>query len=162
MIIRLFFFIVFCFSAPAMAQNNYQKVGEATFSFLWNDVYSSVLKTPSGSYVKGGAAILVNTYHMNFSSDELFDSTRDELARVSDASNDTLDGWMKQLAGVYPDVKEGEKIRAEYDGEESVKLFYQESPIGTLKGAEFAQAFLGIWVSEKSRSSSFSKKLRGE
>lgn len=158
---KLFFALTLLFvSQAALATQPLIKLGESTFSFLWMDVYSSTLFSNEDAFREDAFLRLENTYHMDFSAEELFDSTREELARVSDADDATIDTWMTQLDGVYPNVKEGEVIAAESDGK-SVKLFHQDKPIGALNGKDFTIAFMGIWVSLESRSPSFSKELTG-
>lgn len=150
------------FLATTAYAESWQKVGEETYSFLFMDVYTSTLETPSGQYVRGEAARLTNMYHMNFSGEELYASTREELVRVSGESEAVIDGWLEQLKGKYPNIKDGENIRATFDGKETMVLNHNGSDFVTLKGRDFALAFFDIWLSDKSRSSSFTEALLGE
>lgn len=156
----LFSLLIMFVSQAAMAKQPLVQIGEATFSFLWMDVYTSKLLSSEKAYREDAFLRLENTYHMNFSAQELLESTREELQRVSDVDEATLDTWMQQLEGVYPDVKEGEVIAAE-SNQNSVKIFYKDTLRGTLNGGELSRAFMGIWLSEKSRSPTFSKELTG-
>lgn len=65
---------------------------------------------------------------------------------VSD--EETLKDWGLQMAGIFPDVKDGDSILGIYRPEGA--SFYQgERLLGSIKNPAFAQAFFSIWLDPK-------------
>ena len=82
--------------------------------------------------------------------EEQFDE--DEMAELADR--------FEELNALYADVSDGDQYVYEYrpDGEES-RLYFNGELQGSVSGADFARAYLGIWLGENALSDSLRRDL---
>ena len=91
----------------------------------------------------------------------------DEIKNVRpDAPEERLQYWRKQLDRVMPKVSNHDRITAIYrqpSGAEParVEFFHNGIRIGTVMGADFADAFFAIWLDPATTEQALRKKLLG-
>lgn len=127
-----------------------QSCGEASLRVFVFYAYDAALwfDTPAMDY--SGPVGLALTYRMDFSREELIDSTVKEIRRqdtnLSAAREEKL---RAQLASIYVDVHADDRFTALYQTGKGVTLYFNGTKRGHLP-AEFSRAFMDIWLSPNS------------
>lgn len=55
--------------------------------------------------------------------------------------------WQSQLRALLPDVQAGDRITGVNQPQLGTTFFLNQTPIGTVEGADFAALFFGLWLS---------------
>lgn len=133
-------------------------IGTHSFSKLMLPVYDVSFWSDSGSSSKAPYALSI-TYDMNFSPDELAERTGDEMKGVSNLPQETIAKYTELLRGIYPQVKDGDRITALQKDAGTTVFYHNGKQVGAVKDAQFAQPFFGIWLSPKSSEPQMQKQL---
>ncbi len=64
--------------------------------------------------------------------------TADQLA--------SLEPDIATFHGYFQSVSEGDRYRMEYQPGQGTELIFNGEPVGTMPGAEFAEAYFGVWL----------------
>lgn len=126
-----------------------QPVGTASLSKLLLHVYDASYWSEQATWPSEEPYALSITYAMNFTPDELADRTLDEMKRVSPLPPGKLSGYADKLRGLYPQVKEGDRITALFLPPSKTVLYHNGKKFGLINDKGFVAAFFGIWLSEK-------------
>lgn len=70
--------------------------------------------------------------------------------------------WLQQLAGLWPDVKPGDRFTFYVDGAGQGHFWLRDKPLGSLGDPQFPAAFLAIWLADNSRDPALTRQLRGQ
>jgi len=138
------------FPAMAFAGDDWKLVGKGEMHKLFWHVYDSALYSRDGTYNPEKPYALENTYHMDFTDAELADRSIDEIRAAQTISEPQAKLWRKLLVDLWPDVKEGDVIRAEAMPNEAVHFYYNGKPVGTINDARFVRPFMDIWLGKHS------------
>lgn len=66
-----------------------------------------------------------------------------------------LRGRLDKLNALYRDVKVGDRYRLTYQPDRGLTLSYNGKDLGTIPGADFAEAYFGIWLGDTPLNESF-------
>lgn len=125
-------------------------VGEAKFSFIFWDVYTSQLSTSSGQYSansKDDIVLYEINYLMNITSKDLIQNTIEQWQHLG-LQEVTYSTYVEQLKYLWPDIKKGDSLSLLVNKNESL-FFLNKAFIGLIDKPEFGPVFLDIWLSEK-------------
>lgn len=113
---------------------------------------------------KGEAKALSLTYFWDIEAKDINDRTEEEMRIVRpNLPEEKIRLWRAGLDKAIPNVVEGERITAIYDPKTATTtLFHQGQKRGTIKGADFADAFFAIWLDENSTAQELRAKLLGK
>jgi hypothetical protein len=162
----IFMLLVSTASAGSItAPENWNKVGEAELKVLWFHIYSAALFTPSGKYLnvdvnKPNPLLLELTYKRNISKADLIEETEEQLEMFTESEKIPI--WIGQLNQIWPEISKGDQLSFWIDEQGHGNFFYNQSWIGVVTEPEFSNAFINIWLSEKSSYPELAKELRGE
>jgi hypothetical protein len=73
-------------------------------------------------------------------------SVKEMRKLVSDASR--LEAWGERMTRLFPDVRDGDHILGVWQAD-GARFVQGERTLGTIADTEFARAFFGIWLDEK-------------
>ena len=153
---KLFLFLVLCFPliASSLAAKPYMEaagvknpgaISDVPFTWLGLKLYDASLYTPDGAAFSWQKPMAIElTYARKLPRTKLVNATRDEL---------------KRLEGNRAD--HSEIVAAVARTAASVDLFFNGAKTCRLTQASIGKRFLNIWLSENSRSSRASRKLKG-
>ena len=153
------------FSAAASAQpvnlpQQYKLVGQASFSWLWFDVYHAQLATPTGRYqFKQVPFILSLNYARSISSEDLVAATQEDWQRQK---INYQQNWLDKLATLWPDVQEGDQICLYIDSNGHSHFYFNQQYRGTITDLPFAAAIAAIWLSANTQKPELTQQLIGE
>ena len=137
-------------------------LGAATMRFVGIQLYDARLYTPGGAAFDWAAPMALQLdYKRNFSRAELTAATVREMRRMEGARPDHSSiGQM--VDACFRDVGPGDQFVAVGSSDDEVSLWFNGTRTCTLAHAGIKQRFMGIWLSERSRSPHQSQRLRGE
>lgn len=152
--------------------NNWTAVGEAQLSFLFFDIYQSMLLTPTGEYqlsndVSPHPLALSITYQRQISQQELLDATVEQWQKLG-YSRREMTSWHRTLQTVFPNVKKGHQLIYVTNGK-SGQFYSRKSAtdnangnlIGQVDDESLNDAFLAIWLSPETQYPKLRENLLG-
>ena len=155
--------LLFVPATPTWAKvtDELRMVGEARLKVFFWSIYDSALYTESGRYsgIEPKLTLEIN-YLRTITSKQLLNRTSKEWQNTM-IKQHHLDTWLLELARFLPDVKKGEKLALQVEEDLSSSFYLNDRFLGNIRGSEFTQAFLAIWLSEASSYPSLRAKLIG-
>lgn len=134
-----------------------QKVGFAKLSWMFWDAYEITLFANNG-YDPAKPFALELEYKMDFSGVEIAERSVDEIKNQNFASEEELQKWLEEMKKVFPDVKEGDKLKGL--AANGVSTFYfNGSETGKIEDPRFTKAFFDIWLGKKTSEPELRDKL---
>ncbi|MGL5048677.1 MAG: chalcone isomerase family protein [Shewanella sp.] len=138
------------------------EVGRGEMDWLWFNLYKAKLMTPTGRYQQGQYPLVLDIeYYRDIESEDLLKATKDQWQHLAFAEND-IQRWMGLLNAIWPDVKQGDHLSFKViDGQTSL-FFVNQQPLDMIHDANFAEAFLAIWLSKHTSRPNLRAQLLGE
>ncbi|MFC3024727.1 chalcone isomerase family protein [Vibrio zhugei] len=149
---------------PSLAQ--WQRVGQAHFTWLWFDVYDSTLYTPNGRYVDLHSPLALHIeYRRTISAQDLLTATEKQWKKLT-FKQDDIDQWLSKLKTIFPSVEEGDQLVYQSNGKTGTFYFKPVNQsdfhvVGDIESPTFNTAFLSIWLSPQSQYPDLRKQLIG-
>ena len=114
-------------------------------------VYNVYLWTPAGaSFDRSKPYALDLQYLRTFSARQLAERSIDEMRGQGTGSEAVYPKWLAEMERVFADVKAGDRLTGVVTPTKTSKFFYNGVYRGEVIDPAFADAFFGIWLSEKS------------
>lgn len=160
--LNIIFLLLLCsLSVNAALPERLQKVGDGTMSWLFLDIYDASLFSFDGRYISGQypQALTIN-YLKNIKRKKLINATKEQW-NLQNIENKHVKYWLQSLDKIWPDIKKGDSLTF-YVAENKKGYFYlNESFLGGINSEAFSEAFLAIWLSEKTSQPQLRQKLLG-
>jgi hypothetical protein len=138
-----------------------QPVGQATFSWLFWDLFDGSLWSNGGKFSWDQPFALTLTYRTDFSARELTDQTMSELDRLTNWSDDTLASFTGEVARCMADVGNGDRFTATGNMPDRVVLYLNGQQRCSLEKPGLRGQFFRIWLSDNSKFPAKSRQLTG-
>ena len=149
--------------ASAAPWQQLRPVGQGQMSWLWFKLYDATFYSETGRYQPGRyPQALTLTYARAIARDDLLSATATEWQRLGLGSAADQQRWLGQLARLWPDVAEGDRLTFYVDEAGAGHFWWQEKLLGSLSDPQFSSAFLAIWLNDNSREPALSRRLRGQ
>lgn len=123
--------------------------GRGEVSWFWMTAYEAELWTDAPEWSMEQPFALSLTYRMSYSSLELVDRFQKELTAVSGLPAATIEDFAIRLSRVVPNVEKGDRLTFVHEPGEPVRFFHNGQSTGRIAEPGFADAFFGLWLSEK-------------
>ncbi|HEX5486196.1 MAG TPA: chalcone isomerase family protein [Limnobacter sp.] len=141
------------------------RLGGGTYTWFALHVYDAQLWSSADSksfdYARDPSWLELK-YARDFKGAKIASKSRDEIEDMRpDLKDKTLDGWEKQMADIFPNVKEGQTLSALYQPGKGIQFFKDGKPIAALKDEALSKAFMAIWLDPKTSDPDFRRKLIG-
>lgn len=98
-------------------------------------------------------------YYRNFTARDFIDAAQQTLEKNPDVDLEKIGPQLALINAVYADVVPGDVYALEYDPAAGLTLLRNDAVQVTVPGRDFARAYLGIWLSPYSVSSSLTESL---
>ena len=135
-------------------------VGQSEMNWLFWKVYDITLLSSTGRYQDNDYPVALSIeYARDIEASMLVDSTLNEWRRL-DVKWKTE--WQQQLQDIWPSVKPGDELMLLVNSPGNSQFYYNGELIGEINDADFAPAFLAIWLSRDTREPQIRKQLLGE
>ena len=114
-------------------------------------VYNVYLWTPAGAAFDRSKPYALDLHYLrNFSAKQLAERSIDEMRGQGTGSEAVYPKWLAEMERVFADVKAGDRLTGVVTAAKTAKFFYNGTYRGEVMDSAFADAFFGIWLSEKS------------
>ena len=136
--------------------------GEIHYSWFFFDVYHAKLWAENNKAIYTVPFTLELIYKRDFTGNDITDRSISELLEQGE-KKELLDKWDKKMRSIFPDVKEGDIILANYKPDEGLKFYLNgKKDLGEISDKSFSIVFMNIWLGKKSSDQEMRSKLLGE
>ncbi len=165
----LIFALLFFFSPIAQSSlSGFELQGSGVYEWMWIDVYKASLYYPKETgkfntenlYQK--ELILELNYNISLKGKEIARQSIVEMEKQAQFPSKQKSTLLKNLESIFPDVKDGDSIKAHYDSNEGIRFYLNgDSLIGAIKDIKTSQFFLDIWLGESTSDPDLREELLG-
>lgn len=124
-------------------------LGEGRLRFLGFHVYDSALWVLGEAWSFERAFALDIRYAMSIKGRDLSRRSIEEMRNIGYSDDAKLGRWEAAMDRLFPDIKPGDRLVGLHLPGREARFYSQERLIGTVPDPEFARAFFGIWLDEK-------------
>ncbi|MBB1437145.1 chalcone isomerase family protein [Shewanella sp. SG41-4] len=125
------------------------EVGTADMSLLWLDIYSAKLFSIDGKYQANRFPMTLDIqYHRDIDAIDLVDATIEQWQHLG-VTKANIELYRQQLINAWPNVKQGDRLTFKVNTPEDAAFLLNDTPYYQVSNAQFPEAFLDIWLSEK-------------
>lgn len=123
-----------------------EKVGESSYYFFFVHVYNiSLYQIKNAPELEA----LNIEYSRDLTAKRRLEKAMEDLEAQGKYSKEKLKEWEKQMAIIFPNVKEGDTITIFKNESLNTEFYHNNNYRGFIDDPEFTEAFMGIWLSEK-------------
>lgn len=140
----------------------YVQVGNATFTFLFWDIYNSRLFTKTGKYDdnSGQDLLFKINYLKDISADELIKRTVEQWQHLK-YDESKYQHYIPKMKSIWPDIKSGDSLTL-YRKNQTTIFYFNNEEVGNINDKSFSNLFLDIWLSNNTSQPKLRKQLIGE
>ena len=136
--------------------------GGGLMTFYGFSVYDGWYWSASHGWPEQGPVALDLHYHRALEGVKIAQRSVEEIANLGYATQREHQRWLLQLAHIFPDIVEGDRLTGVSVDQAGVRFFHNGKPIGEVSEPGFARAFFGIWLDPRSSRPDFRQKLLGQ
>lgn len=132
----------------ALPQAQWQ--GEGRLRFLGMRIYDARLWVAPGFEAAGFARAplaLELRYARSLNGRLIAERSLTEMVRSGPLDEAQRSAWLAAMTGLFPDVKDGDRITGVFTPGTVATFFLNGQPLGEVRDARFAERFFGIWLS---------------
>ncbi len=85
-------------------------------------------------------------YSRSLKGDSIARTSHEEIERLGFGDPGRRDAWLEAMRGIFPDVREGDRITGVNRPGRGVSFYRNDRSIGSIDDPEFAPAFFAIWL----------------
>ena len=124
-------------------------LGEGRLRRFGLHVYDASLWVPGESWSFDRVFALDIRYAMNIRGRDLTLRSLEEMRSLGFTDPARLRRWEEAMDRVFPDIRPGDRLVGVMVPGREVRFYSQERLLGTVPDPEFARAFFGIWLDER-------------
>lgn len=140
---------------------NAEKVGEATFSIMFFDIYTASLWAPNGDYSRSGPFALQINYLVDADADRIIGQTVKELSRQKAGTEAQLEKWKALMETHFVDLKENDVANIVFTEAGTLTMWNNDGAPVEITDRRFARVFMNIWLGKRARDKEFQAELMG-
>ncbi len=140
---------------------NLKRLGEGSLRFFGIHVYDSALWAP-GIFGFDKPFALDIRYAMTVKGRDLAERSIKEMKGQGITDAEKLRRWEAAMNGVFPDIKPGDRLVGLNVPGKEARFYTNDRLLGTVADPEFARAFFGIWLDERTSEPKLRAKLLGQ
>ena len=149
-------------SAFAIQTNQLVKYGEGEMKVLFWELYKAELFGSKRAYSFDDKQLALKiTYYRDIDKVDLIEATADQWQHIG-VAHQNIPLWLNELATIWPNIKKNDMLIVTRNKDNSASFFNDKGLLGTVKDPDFGNAFLNIWLSEKTTRPKLREKLIGE
>lgn len=158
--------LALCFALGAHANPlphlaGFEAVGSGTLRFFGLRIYDATLWAPRGVWASGQPFALELRYARSFDGTAIAKRSIEEIRAQRTLPEATLVRWEAQLAAIFPDVQEGDRLIGVRTPGEGAAFYSGTRPIGRIADEAQADAFFDIWLAPATRAPDLRARLLG-
>ena len=148
-------------ASPLPHLAGFEAVGSGTLRFLGLRIYDATLWAPRGAWASGQPFALELRYARSFDGAAIAQRSIEEIRAQRNLPDATLARWEAQLAAIFPDVREGDRLIGVRLPGEGAAFYRGTRPIGRIADEALADAFFNIWLAPATRAPELRARLLG-
>lgn len=148
-------------ASPLPHLPGYEAVGSGTLRFFGLRVYDATLWAPRGAWASGQPFALELRYARSFDGAATAKRSIEEIRAQRSLPESTLARWEAQLAAIFPDVRDGDRLIGVRVPGEGAAFYQGTRPIGRIADELLADAFFDIWLAPATRAPELRARLLG-
>jgi hypothetical protein len=148
-------------SADVVESKALTRRGEAVMRFFGLKVYDIRLWTPDRPHRDDEVFALELIYDLGLKGAEIAKRSAEEMRKIGYTDETKLKRWTEVMTKVFPDVKQGDTLVGVSVPGKEARFYSREKFIAAVPDPEFAKAFFGIWLSEKTSEPRLRERLLG-
>ncbi len=138
-----------------------KRLGEGRLRFLGIHVYDSALWV-TGAFGFDKPFALDIRYAMTVKGRDLSERSIKEMKGLGYTDPEKLKRWEAAMDRVFPDIKPGDRLVGLHLPGKEARFYSNDRLLGAVADPEFARAFFGIWLDEKTSEPKLRAKLLGQ
>ena len=162
---------VFIVSSPALNETaklgeliaDMNKVGNASFKFIFWPVYEAELYTKQASFdfTPLPSFILTLNYQRAFNSVQIVKETEKQLLEIHPSQAEKFKPWLSRLNEILTDVSKGDSLSLYVDDNKYSSFYLNGNYLGSIEDEDFSQSFSAIWLARDDHYADFTRELTG-
>jgi hypothetical protein len=138
------------------------KYGEGEMKVLFWELYKAELFGSRASYTFNDEQLALKiTYYRDIDKNDLIEATAEQWQHIG-VTHQNIPKWLDELATIWPNIKKNDMLIVTRNKDNSASFFNDKGLLGTVKDPAFGNAFLNIWLSEKTTRPKLREKLIGD
>ena len=125
--------------------------GSGRFTYFGFDIYDASLWVSPGfslaDYSRHTFALTL-TYRRDFTGESIAKRSTSEMRRQPGVSETQLAAWDGLMSSTFPNVRKGDRLTGIHRPGEGAVFLLNGQVAGTIREADFARRFFGIWLSD--------------
>ena len=135
--------------------------GDAVMRFFGLKVYDIRLWTPGRPHRDEDVFALELVYDLGLKGAEIAKRSADEMRKIGYTDEAKLKRWTEAMMTAFPDVKQGDTLVGVSVPGKEARFYSRDKFLAAVPDPEFAKAFFGIWLSEKTSEPRLRERLLG-
>ncbi|BCV37627.1 hypothetical protein TUM17377_29550 [Shewanella chilikensis] len=149
---------------------SFREVGRGEMDWWFITLYRARLLTPDGSYQPNSfPQQLEIQYYRDIPASRLLEATKHQWLHLG-YDREQISAWLALLEDIWPDVEQGDRLSFVASGPQRGHFLFNDKPLAAIvidesassEHKRFADAFLAIWLSERSSRPQLRAQLIGE
>lgn len=124
-------------------------LGEGTLRFFGIHVYDGSVWIPGDNYSLTGLFALELRYAISVKGAELASQSVKEWKKQGMNDESKFKRWEAEMTRIFPDIKSGDRLVGVHLPGKGAAFYSADKALGMIADPEFADAFFGIWLSDK-------------
>ena len=138
-----------------------KKIGDGVLTYLFWDVYRATLYAPGPGWRADAPFALSLAYMRDLKGADIAERTIDEIRDQGFSDEAKLAAWGIKLAGLFPDVSDGDSLTAVRDANGRTIFYRGAQRIGAIDDPAFGPKFFDIWLGNKTSEPKLRRALLG-
>ncbi len=138
---------------PDEALQGLSLIGKGKFSYFGLHIYDARLYATSKDFntqqLTETRYALALHYARDLQGHKIAERSEQEMAKQDTATQAERQLWLQHMKALFPDVKKDDVLIGIYTPQKGTRFFHNHKLLGEVSDARFAQAFFGIWLSDK-------------
>lgn len=136
--------------------------GQGEYKIFLLSIYDAKLWAERAEDIYAKPLSLELKYKRTFKGKDIADRSIKEIISAGHSKSE-VEEWRQRLTQIFPDVKDGDTILANFNPEKGIVFYLNTSKeLGQLSDLSFSKKFLDIWLGEKTSAPDLRAKLLGE
>ena len=139
--------------------SDYYQLGTGKLSIFFIDIYDISLFSQTKDYLKDKPFAIVINYLRDLKSNQIVDSSIDEITRMSSPSGDDLENYRSIFTSLFPNIYSGDQLIGIRTANNDGVFFHNKKPIGKINDEKLVDSFFDIWLSDETSNPELREKL---
>ncbi len=136
--------------------------GGGDFRWFGFHVYDGFLWAAPGDDPRDGTFVLDLHYRRSLDGEKIAERSAHEIEKLGYGTPSERERWSRFMLGLFPDVRDGDRLTGVHLPGRGVRFFHNGRPIGETDDPAFARAFFAIWLDPRTSQPAFRRTLLGQ